>query len=100
VRCLVLFRSQVFRNEGCSRDFAKCAFGAGVCLMCLGIPMKVKKIEGEFAQVETGRLLRRINIQMLPGVNLGDYVLVHAGFAIEKIDPLRAEETLKIINEI
>ena len=62
--------------------------------------MKVKKIEGEFAQVETGRLLRKVNIQMLPGVKINDYLMVHAGFAIEKIDPQKAEETLRLINEI
>ncbi|MCX5707203.1 MAG: HypC/HybG/HupF family hydrogenase formation chaperone [Candidatus Omnitrophica bacterium] len=68
--------------------------------MCLGIPMKVKKIQGEFAEVESGRLLRTANIQMLPHIKIGDYVIVHAGFAIEKIDPEKAKETLKIINEI
>jgi len=68
--------------------------------MCLGIPMKVKKIDGDFAEVESGRLLRKINIQMLPGLKIGDYVLVHAGFAIEKVDPRRAKETLRIANEI
>ncbi|MDO8661683.1 MAG: HypC/HybG/HupF family hydrogenase formation chaperone [Candidatus Omnitrophota bacterium] len=68
--------------------------------MCLGIPMKVKKINDDFAEVECGRLLRKINIQMLPDLKIGDYVLVHAGFAIEKVDPQRAKETLKIANEI
>jgi len=68
--------------------------------MCLGIPMKIRKINGDFAEVESGRLLRNINIQMLPGLNRGDYVLVHAGFAIQKIDPARAKETLRIANEI
>ncbi len=65
--------------------------------MCLGIPMKIKKIEGEFAQVETGRLTRSVNIQMLPDAKIGDYVIVHAGFAIQKIDPERAKETLRLI---
>ncbi len=68
--------------------------------MCLGIPMKIKKIEGDFARVETGTLLRTVNIQMLSGLKEGDYVVVHAGFAIEKVDPARAWETLKIIDEI
>ena len=62
--------------------------------------MKIRKINGDFAEVESGRLLRNINIQMLPGLNRGDYVLVHAGFAIQKIDPARAKETLRIANEI
>lgn len=68
--------------------------------MCLGIPLKVKKINGDFAEAESGRLVRNINIQMLPGLKTGDYVLVHAGFAIQKVDPERAKETLKIVDEI
>ena len=68
--------------------------------MCLGIPMRVKNLEGEFAQVETGKLLRRVNVQMLPDIRPGDYVIVHAGFAIEKVDPKKAKETLRMINEI
>jgi hydrogenase expression/formation protein HypC len=59
--------------------------------------MKIKKVKGEFAQVETGRLTRTVNIQMLPHVKMGDYVIVHAGFAIQKIDPERAKETLRLI---
>jgi hydrogenase expression/formation protein HypC len=62
--------------------------------------MKVQKIRGEFAEVESGRLLRTANIQMLPGLKRGDYVMVHAGFAIEKIDPRRAKETLKLLDEV
>ena len=68
--------------------------------MCLGIPMKIKRLDGEFAKVETGRLLRTVNIQMLPGVRVGDYVVVHAGFAIQKLDPDKAEETLRMIEQI
>jgi len=68
--------------------------------MCLGIPMKVKKMEGNFAQVESGRLIRTINIQMMPQIKVGDYVIVHAGFAIEKVDPQKARETLRLIDEI
>ena len=62
--------------------------------------MKVKKIEQGFAQVESGRLLRKASVQMLSGVKVGDYVIVHAGFAIEIVDPKRAKETLKLIDEI
>jgi hydrogenase expression/formation protein HypC len=62
--------------------------------------MKIKKIEGAFAVVEAGRLLRRINIEMLPAAQVGDYVIVHAGFAIQKLDTKAAQETLRIINEI
>ncbi|MFH0912820.1 MAG: HypC/HybG/HupF family hydrogenase formation chaperone [Candidatus Omnitrophota bacterium] len=68
--------------------------------MCLGIPMKIKSIAGEFADVETGQLIRKVNVEMLPKARVGDYVIVHAGFAIEKVDPQKAEETLRLINEI
>ncbi len=68
--------------------------------MCLAIPMQVKKIKGDFAEVETGRLRRQINIQMLPQLNLGDYVIVHAGFAIGKVNPEMARQTLELIDEI
>lgn len=68
--------------------------------MCLGIPMKVKYIHGEFAEVESARLVRTVNIQMLSGLRPGDYVIVHAGFAIQKLDPEKAEETLRLIREI
>lgn len=62
--------------------------------------MKVKKIEGDFAQVQSGSLMRRACVRMLPGLKAGDYVLVHAGFAIERIDPQKARETLEMIDEI
>ncbi|MDD5155026.1 MAG: HypC/HybG/HupF family hydrogenase formation chaperone [Candidatus Omnitrophica bacterium] len=68
--------------------------------MCLGIPMRIKKINAGFAEVETGRLMRRVNIEMVPGIEIGDYVIVHAGFAIEKVDPKKARQTLRLINEI
>ncbi|MBU1061516.1 MAG: HypC/HybG/HupF family hydrogenase formation chaperone [Candidatus Omnitrophica bacterium] len=68
--------------------------------MCLGIPMKILKIENDRAIVTAGQIRRSIAINMLDRVNLGDYVIVHAGFAIEKIDPQKAEETLRMLEEI
>ena len=68
--------------------------------MCLGIPMKVKDIEGNFARVKTGNLLRKINVEMLKDLKVGDYVIVHAGFGIEVINPQEAKKTLELINEI
>ncbi len=68
--------------------------------MCLGIPMKIKKIKQEFAEVESGRLTRTVNIQMLPHIKAGDYVIVHAGFAIQRLDPQKAKQTLRLIDEI
>lgn len=68
--------------------------------MCLAIPMRIKEVNGVFAVVETGRLHRTINIQMLPRIAIGEYVLVHAGFAIERVNPAKARETLRLIDEI
>ena len=62
--------------------------------------MKIKSIKGEFAEVEAGRLIRTINIQLLSSIKVGDYVIVHAGFAIQKVDPKRAKETLRLFDEI
>jgi len=60
--------------------------------------MKIRRIQGDFAEVQVGRLRRQINIQMLPKARIGDYVIVHAGFAIQKLDPEGARETLKLIH--
>lgn len=68
--------------------------------MCLAVPMKIIKKEGNFAQAECGTLRQKINIEMLSNLKLGDYCIVHAGFAIEKIDKIRAQETLRLIDEI
>jgi len=68
--------------------------------MCLAIPMKVRNIKGSFAEVEAGGLTRLVNIEMLPEIKRGDYVMVHAGFAIQKVDPQKAKETLKIIDAL
>ena len=68
--------------------------------MCLALPMKIKKIENDFAEVESGRILKKINIQMVTDIKVGDYCLVHAGFAIQKLDESKAKQTLKLIDEI
>jgi len=68
--------------------------------MCLAIPMRIKKIKGEFAEVEAGRLTRTVNIQMLLSAKVGDYVIVHAGFALQRVDPNEAKETLRLIDDI
>jgi hydrogenase expression/formation protein HypC len=62
--------------------------------------MRVKEINGALAKVESGRLTRTVNIQMLGNVKRGEYVIVHAGFAIEKVDPEKAKEALNLIKDI
>lgn len=68
--------------------------------MCLAVPMKVVQINGEFGIAELGGLRRKVNLQLLPQIKVGDYIIVHAGFGIERLDTQEAEETLKVINEI
>ncbi|MFH1641258.1 MAG: HypC/HybG/HupF family hydrogenase formation chaperone [Candidatus Omnitrophota bacterium] len=67
--------------------------------MCLAIPMKIKSINGAFAEVTAAKLVRRVNIEMVSNIKVGDYVIVHAGFAIEKVNPQKAEETLRLIED-
>ncbi|MEW6170231.1 MAG: HypC/HybG/HupF family hydrogenase formation chaperone [Candidatus Omnitrophota bacterium] len=68
--------------------------------MCLGIPMKLISIEKDFATAEVENIKRRVNIRMLANAKIGDYVLIHAGFAIQKIDPIEAKKTIKLIKDI
>jgi len=68
--------------------------------MCLAFPMKVLKIEGDRAIVSSGGVQRAIGVSFIKNVKRGDYVIVHAGFAIEKLDPVKAEETLKMLEEL
>lgn len=68
--------------------------------MCLSIPVRIVNIEGEYAIVSFGENRYRAGLQLLENVKPGDYVLMHAGFAIQKLDPLEAEETLRLIDEI
>lgn len=67
--------------------------------MCLGVPMQVKTIENEVATCEIDGVQREASLMMLDDVKIGDYVLIHAGFAIEKIDEDEAQLTLKALRE-
>jgi len=68
--------------------------------MCLAVPMKVVEIRGDMGVAELGGVRREVGLMLLDEVQVGDYVLVHAGFAIEKVDPEEAERTLKMLSEI
>ncbi len=68
--------------------------------MCLAIPMKVIKKNKDKAMVESSGVRRDINISLLKEVRIGDYVVVHAGFAIEKLDETRAKETLDLLRQM
>jgi hydrogenase expression/formation protein HypC len=68
--------------------------------MCLAIPALIKSIEGLEAEADIGGIGRRISLRLTPEAKVGDYVLVHTGFAINVIDPADAEETLRILREM
>ena len=68
--------------------------------MCLAIPMKVIEIDGVTAVVEQEGVTRRVRIDFLDDVQIGEYVLIHAGIAIERVRPEDAEETLRLIRMI
>ena len=68
--------------------------------MCLAIPALVTRVEGKEAEVEIGGISRRISLWLTPEAKLGDYVLLHTGYAINIIDQEEAEETLKLLEEI
>ncbi|MGA2823242.1 MAG: HypC/HybG/HupF family hydrogenase formation chaperone [Bacteroidales bacterium] len=68
--------------------------------MCLAIPAKVISIEGTSAQVTIEDVEYQASLLLLEDVHPGDFVMLHAGFAIEKVDPEEAAETLRLLNEI
>ncbi|MBU2009301.1 MAG: HypC/HybG/HupF family hydrogenase formation chaperone [Chloroflexi bacterium] len=65
--------------------------------MCLAVPAKVVSIDGETALVELGGLTRQARTMLVPSVKVGDYVLLHAGFAIQTLDEAAAQETLGLL---
>jgi len=68
--------------------------------MCLAVPVKVVSIEGNEAEVEIGGVRRRISIVLTPEARVGDYVLLHTGYAINVVNEAEAQETLKILEEM
>jgi len=68
--------------------------------MCLAVPVKVVSIEGNEAEVEIGGVKRRVSIMLTPEARVGDYVLLHTGYAINVIDEAEAQETLRILEEM
>ncbi len=68
--------------------------------MCLSIPAKVMKIEGESGTVECEGTRVQANLSLLSDISPGDYVLVHAGFAIQKYAPAEAHELLDLWRKV
>ena len=67
--------------------------------MCLSIPAKIDSIDGDMAMVSVGNVTYRASLQLLDDVKIGDYILLHTGFAIQKISEEEAAETLRIFDE-
>jgi len=68
--------------------------------MCLAIPALITSIEDKEAEAEIGGITRRISLWLTPEAKVGDYVLVHTGYAINVLDQREAEETLTLLRQI
>ncbi len=67
--------------------------------MCLAIPSKITAINGEMAIIDVDGVTREASLLLLADANVGDYVIVHAGFAIQKLDEAAALESLTLLRE-
>ena len=67
--------------------------------MCLAIPSRITKIENNMAIIDVDGVQREASLLLLEDAREGDYVIVHAGFAIQKIDEAAAQETLRFLRE-
>ncbi len=67
--------------------------------MCLAIPSKITKIENNMATIDVEGVQRKASLLLLEDAQVGDYVIVHAGFAIHKLDEAAAQETLDLLRE-
>lgn len=67
--------------------------------MCLAVPGRIVRIEGDTGDIDFGGVIRKANITMVEA-KIGDWAVIHAGFAIEIMDEEEAQETLKLWNEV
>lgn len=68
--------------------------------MCLSIPARIVSIKGSMAEVSAGGAIFKAGLQMIDDARVGDYILLHAGFAIQKISEKDAVETLRLFEEM
>lgn len=68
--------------------------------MCLGIPMLIVERSGNDAMAESGGVRKAVRLDLLESAAVGDYVLIHAGYAIEKLDTEEALETLELLRKV
>jgi hydrogenase expression/formation protein HypC len=68
--------------------------------MCLAVPARIVTIEGAMAQAEMGGITRQVSVLFTPEVKVGDYVVLHAGYAISIMDEQEAEATFRLLEEV
>ena len=68
--------------------------------MCLAVPMEVKEINDDMGTVESGGVSMEVGLSLLTDVKIGDWVIIHAGFAISKLNKEDAMETLSLFNQM
>ena len=68
--------------------------------MCLAIPARIVEIDGDQGVVDMGGVRKEISLALIDGVALGDYVIVHVGYALNKLDPEEAAKTLALFAEM
>ena len=68
--------------------------------MCLALPMRITAVDGATATIVAAGLEQRCSVMLVPQARVGDYVLVHAGFAINLVDETEAQETIELLREI
>ncbi|MBF0523829.1 MAG: HypC/HybG/HupF family hydrogenase formation chaperone [Deltaproteobacteria bacterium] len=68
--------------------------------MCLAVPCEIRSIENEMALVEAEGVTRRVSLLLLDDAKVGEFVIVHAGFAINRLDPDEARESLKLLRQM
>ena len=68
--------------------------------MCLAVPGKILSVKDSLAEVDLAGAIRKTSLLLVPDARIGDYVLVHAGFAIQVLDEADALETLKLLEAV
>lgn len=68
--------------------------------MCLSVPAKVISIDGDMAKVAVGETICNASLQLVDDIQVGDYILLHTGFALQKLSEEEAEETFRLFEEL
>ena len=68
--------------------------------MCLAVPGLVENIDGDYAEVDFGGVQKKVCVSLIPNLVVGEYVIVHTGYAIEKLDEEEAKKTLALFDEM